>query len=502
MATRARHDVDVLIVGLGPVGATLANLLGREGLRVLAVERDTTVYPLPRAAHFDAEIMRVWQGLGLLSEAMAVSRSAPAYEFRNAHGEVLLRYAQGDVVASGFASSFMFNQPDLERALRAKLAEHPRVEARLGVRFGGFEAKDPDGVVVRLIDASGGSEIVEASHVVGCDGASSPVRKALGIGHFDYGFDEPWLVIDARVKRPERMPPINLQVCDPVRPTTCVLMGPGRHRWEFMIRPGEVEADFLDDRRIAELLSPWIEDGDVEIDRKAVYRFHGLVARRWREGRVLLAGDAAHQTPPFAGQGMCSGIRDAVNLAWKLALVERGEARAELLDTYQSEREPHVRAITETAIAMGRVVCISDPQQAAERDAFLLAERARGASPVPPPEPKLGPGLFASGTDLRAAIFPQDTVAGLRLDDVLGQGAWLIARHGRDVEGLVARAATRFVTRIEALDGPVLAPFASRLARLFAGKSIEAILVRPDRYVFGSGAPGELLDAYAGMLAD
>ncbi|MEQ1866740.1 MAG: bifunctional 3-(3-hydroxy-phenyl)propionate/3-hydroxycinnamic acid hydroxylase, partial [Micropepsaceae bacterium] len=361
---------DVLIVGLGPVGATLANLLGQQGFRVLAVEKDTAVYPLPRAAHFDAEIMRVWQGLGLLKEAMAVSRRAPAYEFRTAKGEALLHYDLEEVVvASGFAPSWMFNQPDLERALRAKLSDHPTIETRLGVRFEGFEQLGTDLIRATITDASGKPQTVEARYVVGCDGASSPVRKALGIGHFDYGFDEPWLVIDAKVKRPERMPNLNLQICDPVRPTTCVLMGPGRHRWEFMIRPDEDAQSFLEDRRIAELMKPWINDGDVEIDRKAVYRFHGLVANEWRRGRVILAGDAAHQTPPFAGQGMCSGIRDAVNVAWKLAHVLRGEASESLLDTYQTEREPHVRTVTETAIAMGRVVCIADPQAAAQRDA-------------------------------------------------------------------------------------------------------------------------------------
>ncbi|MBL9095606.1 MAG: bifunctional 3-(3-hydroxy-phenyl)propionate/3-hydroxycinnamic acid hydroxylase, partial [Alphaproteobacteria bacterium] len=348
--------IDVLIVGLGPVGATLANLLGREGFKVLAVEKDTSVYPLPRAAHFDAEIMRIWQDLGLLKEVMAVSRRAPAYEFRNAKGEILLRYDLDEVVvASGFAPSWMFNQPDLEHALRAKLKDHPNVETRLGVRFEGFEHIGGDKIRATITDAAGKPQTVEARYVVGCDGASSPVRKALGIAHFDYGFDEPWLVIDAQVKRPERMPNLNLQICDPVRPTTCVLMGPGRHRWEFMIRPGEDAQSFLDERRIAELLKPWVNDGDVEIDRKAVYRFHGLVAKEWRRGRVILAGDAAHQTPPFAGQGMCSGVRDAVNLAWKLTHVLRGQAREKLLDTYQTEREPHVRAVTETAIAMGRV---------------------------------------------------------------------------------------------------------------------------------------------------
>jgi 3-(3-hydroxy-phenyl)propionate hydroxylase len=485
-------DVDVLISGLGPVGATLANLLGQQGLRVLAVERDTAVYPLPRAAHFDAEIMRVWQGLGLLDEAMKVSRRAPAYAFRTAKGEALLHYDIGDViVASGFAPSWMFNQPDLEKALRAKLAAYPTVETRLGVRLDGFEAGG-DAVTGTIVDAGAKSETVRAKYLVACDGASSPVRKALKIEQFDYGFDEPWLVVDAQVKRPERMPDLNLQICDPARPTTCVLMGPGRHRWEFMIKPGEDPQAFLDDAMIAKLLSSWVKDGDIEIDRKAVYRFHGLVAKEWRRGRVILAGDAAHQTPPFAGQGMCSGIRDAVNIAWKLGAVLRGDAAEAVLDTYQTEREPHVRAVTETAIAMGRVVCMPDPEMAAQRDAMMLAQRAAGEQPVPPADPQPGPGVFVAGAARAASIFPQDEIGGKRLDDVLGRGAWLIARRGADLAGVSGK----LLSRVEALDGDRLKPFASALAAYLDTARADAVLVRPDRYTFGTGGVKALVGAW------
>jgi 3-(3-hydroxy-phenyl)propionate hydroxylase len=490
-------DVDVLISGLGPVGATLANLLGQQGLRVLAVERDTEVYPLPRAAHFDAEIMRVWQGLGLLEEAMKVSRRAPAYEFRTAKGEALLHFAIGDVVvASGYAPSWMFNQPDLEKALRARLAAYPTVETRLGVRLDGFEAGG-DGVTGTIVDSSGKSETVRAKYLVACDGASSPVRKALKIEQFDYGFDEPWLVVDAQVKRPERVPDLNLQICDPARPTTCVLMGPGRHRWEFMIKPGEDPQTFLDDAVIAKLMSSWVQDGDVEIDRKAVYRFHGLVAKEWRRGRVILAGDAAHQTPPFAGQGMCSGIRDAVNIAWKLGTVLRDEAGEGLLDTYQTEREPHVRAVTETAIAMGRVVCMPDPAMAAQRDAMMLAQRAAGEQPVPPADPQPGPGAFVAGAAKAASIFPQDEVGGARLDDVMGRGAWLIARRGADVAGV----GSKLVSRVEALDGDRLNPFAAKLGAYLDGAGADAVIVRADRYVFGTGSVQGLMAEWVRALA-
>lgn len=487
-------ETDVLISGLGPVGATLANLLGQQGLKVIAVERDTEVYPLPRAAHFDAEIMRVWQSIGILQEVMAVSRVAPAYEFRTAKGEVLLRFDLGAVTAApGFAPSWMFNQPGLEGALRAKLAAYPCVDVRLGVQLEGFDAASGGGVTGSIIDAAGQVQSVRAKYLVACDGASSPVRRALKVEHFDYGFDEPWLVIDTQVKRPDRVPELNLQICDPVRPTTCVLAGPGRHRWEFMIRPGENPQDFLDDARIAELLAPWVSKGDVLIDRKAVYRFHGLVAKEWRRGSVLLAGDAAHQTPPFAGQGMCSGIRDAANLAWKLGHILRGDAADALLDTYQSEREPHVRALTEAAIAMGRVVCIADPEAAAQRDAALLAQRAQGLQPVPPPDPQPGPGAFLQGSPRAASIFPQSIVDGQRLDDVMGPGAWLIARRRADIAGL----SDPCLSRSEALDGPLLKAFSGPLSAYLDAAGGDAVIVRPDRYVFGTGEAKALVAGYA-----
>ncbi|MET0272867.1 MAG: bifunctional 3-(3-hydroxy-phenyl)propionate/3-hydroxycinnamic acid hydroxylase [Phenylobacterium sp.] len=489
-----RVSCQVLVVGLGPVGAALAALLAEAGVRVLAIDKSTEVYPLPRAAHFDHEVMRIFQQLGIADRLDPHTRPVPGYEFRTAQGEVLLRLASGGdrLAPSGWASGYMFNQPGLEGLLRERLVGSPRVDVRLGAEFKALRTQ-PEGVEATL-GTPQGELLVEADYVVGCDGAWSPVREALGIALTDLQFDEPWLVIDALPRPGCKLPEINLQICDPARPTTCVLMGPGRHRWEFMMLPGETPEQVLDEAFIRALLEPW--DVDVEIERKAVYRFHGLVAERWREGRVLIAGDAAHQTPPFAGQGMCAGIRDAANLAWKLADVLQGRAAPALLDTYQVEREPNVRAYIDLAIGMGRVVCTLDPVMAKARDEGMLAARAAGVEAVPPaaPPPLSGPAIL-EGAPGAGQMFPQPTRragdAIARLDDVLGAGAWLI---GRTLAG-----APSGVSAV-ALSDPRLAGFREALDSWLTAHDAQAVLVRPDRYVFGAGRPGHLLEAWAKAL--
>jgi 3-(3-hydroxy-phenyl)propionate hydroxylase len=402
----AACDCDVLIVGLGPVGAAMAALLAQQGVRTIAVERDTDIYPLPRAVHFDHEIMRLFQQLGIAEHMRRHSKALPVYEFRAADGAVLIRLDPAPETPSGWGSGYMFHQPTLELALRDLLAASPIADVRLGWRFDGL-AQDADGTTANVTGPDGAATL-RARYLIGCDGAWSPVREAIGGGLFDYGFDEPWLVIDVRAPRGCRTPEINLHICDPARPTTCVLSGLGRHRWEFMLLPGETPEAMLDDAVIAALIAPW-DCGPVEIERKAVYRFHGLVANRWRSGRVLLAGDSAHQTPPFAGQGLCSGLRDAANLSWKLAAVLGGRAGEALLDSYQLEREPHVRTMIELAIGMGRVVCTLDPAAAAARDAGMLAQQAAGAPGLPPPRAApFAAGCILPGSPAAGGLWEQD----------------------------------------------------------------------------------------------
>jgi len=492
---KACLDCDVLVVGLGPVGAVLTVLLAERGVAVIAIDRDLEPYPLPRAVHFDHEIMRIFQQLGLAEAIRRHARDLPDYEFRAADGQVLMKLRPPRQTPSGWGGGYMFHQPGLEGVLRERLAALPSADIRLGHRLDGL-TRDAVGVTAQATTPTGPATI-RARYLVGCDGASSPVREAIGGGLFDYQFDEPWLVVDVRVPAGCTVPAVNIQLCDPARPTTCVLSGPGRHRWEFMLLPGETAEAMMDDAIVHALIRRW-DCGPVEIERKAVYRFHGLVANRWRAGRIMIAGDAAHQTPPFAGQGMCAGIRDAANLAWKLEAVLSGTASDALLDTYQVEREPHVRAAIELAIGMGRVVCTLDRDAAAQRDAGMLAAQAAGAPALPPPRPSpFTSGCVLAGSAGAGELFPQPTagedLAPMRLDDGLGDEAWLIARAS-------TREAAVGVRRLN-LEDEALAPFRTAVLAWLDQHEAEAVLVRPDRYVFGSGAPQALLDAWAASLS-
>ncbi|HSL58679.1 MAG TPA: bifunctional 3-(3-hydroxy-phenyl)propionate/3-hydroxycinnamic acid hydroxylase, partial [Acidimicrobiales bacterium] len=293
--------VDVAIVGYGPVGSALAILLAQLGCTVTVLERWTAPYPLPRAVHFDHEVGRILQMCGIGEDLRRISEPAEVYEWRNGAGTVLLRFGQTGDGPSGWPASSMFNQPDLERLLDER-ARALGVDVRRGVEVTSVEQHD-DHVVV------GG---VTARYVVGCDGANSTVRSLLDVPVTDLGFFYDWLIVDVVLHEPRVFDPINLQICDPERPTTAVSAGPGRRRWEFMRLPHEARDALDDPDRAWELLEPWdVHPGNATLERHAVYTFNARYAERWRTGRVLLAGDAAHLMPPFAGQGMCAGLRDA-----------------------------------------------------------------------------------------------------------------------------------------------------------------------------------------------
>jgi 2-polyprenyl-6-methoxyphenol hydroxylase-like FAD-dependent oxidoreductase len=507
---------DVAIVGYGPVGQALAALLGRAGHRVVVVERFAEIYRMPRAVHLDHEIMRLLQSLGL---ADALARELVAvhdYQWFGADGQLLLRFDVDAPARSGWESDYMFFQPELEAAIH----RHACVPAGVTVERGWVADRMEDSgdhveLTVHRVSEDAAGQLartgeqrrVRASWVVGADGANSFVREASGIARRDLGFQERWLVVDAEPHDMGALAhlPIASQQCDPSRPTTIVQSGPRHRRWEFMLLPQEQPSDFEDPERVWALLEPWYRPQDGPLTRSTVYEFRSMVADRMRHGRVLIVGDAAHLTPPFLGQGLCSGLRDAANLAWKLDLVLRGVAHERLLGTIEAERQPQNEAVIRLAIELGKVLCQLDPPAAAERDKML---RAAG----PPPPLELAP--LTAGL-LHQPIGEPDPLAGTlgvqglvkhagtqgRFDDVVGRGFQLIVAGGDPLAHLSDRQRTLLDTlevTVASLDPAARHGVSDRDGRLTAWlteHNAHAVLARPDFYVFGGAASPEAVPA-------
>lgn len=344
---------DVAIIGCGPVGAGLAIALRAEGLDVVILEKEADIYHLPRAIGMDEEILRRWQGFGLLDEMTAITTPIDGAQFVDVDGNRIMGFdlPPGTVGRTGHPPMSMFYQPDLDRLLRDQAVERG-TELRLRTEVVGFEQSAED---VRL-DLGDGSRL-RARWVVACDGAASPTRKRLGITTIDQGFDQEWIVVDVEYLGDEsELRGGATQLCDPSRPGTFVPGHRGHRRWEFQAQPGETLDELADPAKVWELIEPWVTPETANLIRAVGYRFHAVVADRMRVDRVFLAGDSAHQMPPFLGQGLNSGMRDAFNLAWKLGMVARGEAGDAILDTYEAERKPHAAEVVEHAVDVGRLI--------------------------------------------------------------------------------------------------------------------------------------------------
>ncbi|MFF3501046.1 bifunctional 3-(3-hydroxy-phenyl)propionate/3-hydroxycinnamic acid hydroxylase [Streptomyces sp. NPDC003247] len=507
---------DVAIVGCGPVGLTLALHLGRAGHDVVVVDKYPERFPLPRAVVCDHEARRIYQSAGVGEAISRISAAVPDwYEWHNQHGETLVKIKWWGDGLSGWPETSFYSQPEVEGVLEDAAVALPTVSVRRGLEAVRIE-ESADDVELTLTDPDAGEHRIRARYVIGADGSNSFVREQMDTSVTDLGFYFDWLIVDVVEDEPRTWSPMNLQVCDPARPHTIVAGGPGRRRWEFMRLPGES----IDELNTAEtawrLLEPWgLTPDNAELERHTVYTFQARWADRWRRGRLLLAGDAAHLMPPFAGQGLCSGLRDTANLAWKLDLVLRDVAGEALLDTYTSERSDHVQHAIQTSIALGRVICVTDTAEAAERDQRMITTGGDPATALPPlPPAMLGPGATSSSQSaanmMAGHLFPQFTVtrAGRtgRFDDVVGTGFHILATV--DTTALLSREQRRFLRDLGAklvhvvadgtvpgtdgAEGSVTDTTGACLA-LLSDHGAQVVVVRPDFYVYGARAQAEEL---------
>ncbi|WP_163969669.1 bifunctional 3-(3-hydroxy-phenyl)propionate/3-hydroxycinnamic acid hydroxylase MhpA [Oceanobacillus halotolerans] len=513
-------NYDVAIIGYGPIGKLVASLLGQKGWKVGVFEKYTTPYGLPRAVKYDHEVTRALQTVIPDDEIKQVSQKVhDYYEWCNADRKTLLKIDWSQDGISGWPADMFFNQADLEVIMDKACKKYPTVDIHLGYEAVYLtEQTDQVSLILKQREDKQETIQVNAKYVIGCDGANSFVRDNMEHTTTDLGFYSNFLITDIIPKEDMEFDPMNLQVCDPERPTTVVSGGPGRRRWEFMLLPGETMEEFNKEEVAWEMLKSWnITPENATLERYTVYTFKARWVEEWRKGRLMLAGDAAHLTPPFMGQGMSSGIRDAKNIAWKLDLVLNGLADEALLDTYTDERKPHMKKLIDAAIYLGKMICVTDLEEAKKRDEAFLS----GNVPEFPEFPIITDGVIfkddngegkngAGEVSLQAVVNYQGKV-GL-FDNVVGKSWTVIGLDHNPKTGLSGEQ-IRFMQQIgaqfvqisanqENLPDSVAGDVEGKYSEYFSKNGFKSIVVRPDYYLFGGATTDEELSVMVDSLSN
>lgn len=494
---RSKIETDVAIVGGGPAGVMSAKYCGIYGLSAVVFDRAEDVYDLPRAVGMWDDVQRIVADAGLMDDVLPSMCDHVGAEFVDAAGKRLsgLEVPPGFLTPNGYPFVRGFHQPGFEHAIRKRLADHDGVSL-LPLHEAEQVSQDADGVNVAVRDlAGGGTKDVRAKWLIGCDGASSFVRRSCDISWDNIGYDQEWLVVDVTIGNNVELPPLMTQICDPARPTTVIPLPLGMHRWEFELLPGETREEMEMPERVWSLLSPWMTPADGKIERAVVYNFHATIASTFRHGRIFLAGDSAHQTPPFMGQGLCSGMRDVSNLTWKLAAVADGSAGDGLLDTYTEERRPMAIAMVKHSVNTGKLIDAwaamgaGGPEPSEELKAYAYG----GSAQLPHPTTGL---LCGEDSEWVGQSVPYCDVtcqfgSGM-FDETVGHRWAVVAKN--DPRDSIGAESLEFWNDLGAAFVSVPEPEDAMLGLLLAH---EVVVVRPDRLIYAVsdkrpelGAPG------------
>lgn len=495
-------SVDVLIVGMGPVGAALACLLGRAGISVVVVDRELAIFDKPRAIVLDHEALRVLQFCGIERAFLDSVSPHTGTDFVGMDGAIIKLFdPKAPPFELGWPPNVMFVQPELEEALARAMDACSSVKCYRGVTVTTISQTDNAAVVLGQ-DAEGKPIQFTADWVIGADGANSHVRTSAGLEMEDLDFSEWWVVVDAWLTGQADLPAKTTQYCRPSRPATFVVGPRNLRRWEIKLLPGELPETYRDEKAVRTLLASFVDVDALDIWRSAVYSFRAAVARHWRNGRLIIAGDAAHTMPPFLAQGLCAGLRDAGNIGWRLVQVLCNGAAPSLLDSYEEERRPHVSAIIHHAKEFGLIIGELDPERARERDRVLTLQLRTQAVPTERQAfvPSLRDGLIDSLSATAGSLFVQGRVrcydgTEALMDDILGPQFLIVscdpslleldAALGDNWSGI---GGLRILVGSE-VAGPAMHAMIDQdgLLRDWLGRnSAKAVIVRPDRYVYGS----------------